>query len=222
MDTRLIPVNMAALLTAAAIAHTRGTYGPGDTIFTQGDRCDHVRFIETGAVTLSVMSITGKEGVTALLGVGDFLGEGGLAGQPSYTSTATALAASTIIAVGTHPMRRLLHEQPAMADRFIAHLLVRNIRSEANLVDHLFNVGEKRLARTLVLLAKYCTARAPDQVPLRISQETLGAMVGTTRSRINLFLQKFKKHGYVTYDRGAIIVHPSLLRVLLDSEDSTD
>jgi CRP-like cAMP-binding protein len=217
MSTPPVSLNVADLLQSAGVAHARVRYKREEAIFTQGDRCDYVRFIEVGAVKLSAMSATGKEGVVAILGAGDFLGEGCLAGHRSYTRSATAIAPSTILAVGKHHMLGLLHQQHAMSDRFIAHMLVRNIRSEADLVDRLFNSSEKRLARTLLLLAGYGSSSAPDHVLLRISQETLAAMVGTTRSRINIFLQRFKKRGFVEYAKpGALTIHPSLLTMLLD------
>ena len=145
------------------------------------------------------MAASRKQGVIGLLGPGDFLGEGGLAGQSSHTSSATAILPSAIIAVGTHDMRHLLRADPAMSDRFIAHMLARNIRSESALVDHLFNACEQRLARTLLQLAASGTLGPPDHVMLHITQETLGAMVGTTRSRVNLILNRFRKRGFVEY-----------------------
>lgn len=196
MGTPDDPLTFSALLQSVDVMYTRGQFRRGDAIFTQGEPCDHVRFLESGSVSLSVTSATGKEGIVAVLGAGDFLGEGCLAGQPCFTGSATALKSSTVIAVGKHHMLRLLHQQHAMSDRFIARMLVRNLRSEADLVDHLFNSCERRLARTLLLLAGYDKPNPPNPI-LNISQETLGAMVGTTRSRINVLLNAFKARGFI-------------------------
>ena len=202
MDTPDKHLNVAAFLQSTGVAYTRVQFGRGDAIFIQGEPCDHVRFIESGAVKVSVTSMTGKEGVVALLGAGDFLGEDCLAGQPSYRASAAAITPSMIVGVDKRHMLRLLREQHAMSDRFIAHLLVRNMRSEEHLADHLFNSGQQRLARTLLLLAGYGKPSPPDHVLLlRISQETLAAIVGTTRSRINIFLRQFKKRGFIEYRR---------------------
>jgi CRP-like cAMP-binding protein len=211
------PLDVPAVLRSADVRYCRVQRRRGEAIFRQGDACDHVGFIESGRVTLSVMSSTGKEGVLATLGDGDFLGEGCLAAQPCYTATATAIAASTILDIHKHDMLRLLRGHQAMSDRFIAHMLARNIRSEADLVDHLFNSCEKRLARTLLLLAGYGQSRPADRVTLQISQQTLGHMVGTTRPRINHFLRGFKQRGYISYDaRRTLTIHPPLLTLLLD------
>jgi CRP/FNR family cyclic AMP-dependent transcriptional regulator len=205
------------MIRSAGITHTRASYRRGDVIFTQGDACDHVRFIESGTVSLAVTSPTGKVGVVAVLGAGNFLGEGSLAGQPLYPHSATAITASAILAVGKRDMLRLLHHEHRMSDRFIAQMLVRNLRSESDLVDHLVNSCERRLARTLLLLAGYGKGTLPDAVLLTLSQETLGAMVGTTRSRINLLLHKFKKRGFIEYAGPCILkIHSSLLTMVLD------
>src|SRR5258707_4055356 len=177
------------------IASTAVKYGRGESIFTQGDACDDVLYIQTGGVKLSVLSKTGREAVVAMLGPGDFFGEGCLAGQPVRVGSATAISSSMILLVNKAKMIRLLHKQRAMSDRFISHMLSRNIRIEADLIDQLFNSSEKRLARTLLVLARYGTEAQPDTVVPKISQETLAEMVGTTRSRVNFFLNKFKKLG---------------------------
>jgi CRP/FNR family transcriptional regulator, cyclic AMP receptor protein len=151
-----------------------------------------------------------------VLGPGDFLGEGGLAGQPSHLSSATAITPSAIVAIGKHTMLGLLHQQHAMSDRFIAHMLARNIRCEEDLIDHLFNSSEKRLARTLLLLGGYGKPSTPDRLALKISQETLAEMIGTTRSRVNFFLNKFRKLGFIEYDgRLPLKINSSLLSVVL-------
>ena len=170
--------------------------------------------MKTGAAKISVLSKTGKEAVVAMLGPGDFFGEGCLAGQPIRRGNATATAPSTILLVGKAAMIRLLHQQRAMSDRFISHLLARNIRSEEDLIDQLFNSIEKRLARTLLLLARAGRQDTLVSVVPKISQETLAEMVGTTRSRVNFFLSKFKRLGFIE-DDGQLKVHSSLVTVVL-------
>ena len=191
-------------------------YALGDTIFTQGDPCEHVMYIQTGGVKLSVLSKTGREAVVAMLGPGDFFGEGSLAGQPRRMGSATATTPSTILLIDKLEMVELLHKQHAMSDRFISHLLARNIRIEEDLVDQLFNSSEKRLARTLLLLARYGKQDTPVRVVPQVSQETLAEMIGTTRSRVNFFLNKFKKLGFIEYDGELpLTVNSSLLSVVL-------
>jgi CRP/FNR family transcriptional regulator, cyclic AMP receptor protein len=210
------PFNAQAFLDSAGIAKTVLEYRRGEAIFRQGDVCRHVLYIRSGAVKLSVLSKTGREAVVAMLGPGDFFGEGCLAGQPVRTGSATAAARSTILRVPKGRMLRLLHKQHAMSDRFIAHMLARNIRIEEDLVDQLFNSSEKRLARTLLLLARYDKHDRPIYVAPTISQETLAEMIGTTRSRVNFFLNKFKKLGCIDYGDGQpFTVNPSLLTVVL-------
>jgi CRP/FNR family transcriptional regulator, cyclic AMP receptor protein len=205
-----------AFLESAGVANTVVTYGRGDAVFAQGDACDHVMYIQTGGVKLSVLSKTGREAVVAMLGPGDFFGEGCLAGQPIRMGSATAITPSTILRVGKAKMIGLLHRQHAMSDRFIAHMLSRNIRIEEDLIDQLFNSSEKRLARTLLLLARYGKQDKPARAVPRISQETLAEMVGTTRSRVNFFLNKFKKLGFIEYDGHLPLkINSSLLSVVL-------
>ena len=191
-------------------------YGRGESVFTQGDDCENVMYIQSGGVKLSVLSKNGREAVVAMLGPGDFFGEGCLAGQPIRMGSATAITPSVILLVRKEKMLRLLHRQHAMSDRFISHMLSRNIRIEEDLVDQLFNSSEKRLARILLLLARYGKQdAAPCDVP-KISQETLAKMVGTTRSRVNFFLNKFKRLGFVEYDgRVPLKINDSLLSVVL-------
>ena len=187
-----------------------------ESIFAQGDPCDHVMYIQAGGVKLSVLSKTGREAVVAMLGPGDFFGEGCLAGQPLRMGSATAIAPSTILLVGKQAMVRLLHRQRGMSDRFIAHMLARNIRIEEDLIDQLFNSSEKRLARALLLLARYGKVDKPVRVVPKISQETLAEMIGTTRSRVNFFLNKFKKLGFIEYDGDIPLkINGSLLSVVL-------
>jgi CRP-like cAMP-binding protein len=186
----------------------------GAVIFSQGDPCDSVLYIQKGGVKLQVLSQAGKEAIVAMLGPRDFFGEGSLAGQPLRMATAIATSASTLLVVEKQQMSRLLHEQHALSDRFLAYVLARNIRVEADLVDQLFNSSEKRLARTLLLLARYGKQDIPHHVLPKISQEMLAEMVGTTRSRVNFFMNKFKKLGFVEYN-GALKINDSLLSVVL-------
>jgi CRP/FNR family cyclic AMP-dependent transcriptional regulator len=208
--------NAQAFLESAGGANTITTYDRGETVFTQGDACEHVMYIQTGGVKLSVLSKTGREAVVAMLGPGDFFGEGCLAGQSRRMGSATAITPSTILLVGKENMVGLLHKEHAMSDRFISHMLSRNIRIEEDLIDQLFNSSEKRLARTLLLLARYGKQDRPARVVPRISQETLAKMVGTTRSRVNFFLNKFKKLGFIEYDGELpLTINSSLLSVVL-------
>ena len=203
-------------LTSAGVTKSIVTYRRGETIFAQGDGSDHVMYIQSGGVKLSVVSKAGREAVVAMLGPGDFFGEGCLAGQPLRMGSATAVTPSVILLVTKAAMVRLLHKQHAMSDRFIAHMLARNIRIEEDLIDQLFNSSEKRLARALLLLARYGKQEAPARVVPKISQETLAEMIGTTRSRVNFFLNKFKKLGFIDYDgETPLKINNSLLSVVL-------
>jgi len=192
----------------------RVEYKPAETIFAQGDPATSVLYVEQGAVRLSVLSHAGKEAVVAVLDVAHFFGEGCLAGQSQRMATATAMAACTIVVVEKQEMVRQLHAKPAFADRFLSHMLTRNIRIEEDLVDQLFNSSEKRLARTLLLLARYGEPAASHRTLPRVSQETLAEMVGTTRSRVNFFMNKFRKLGFIEYN-GGLKIHNSLLSVVL-------
>ena len=188
-------------------------YKKGAVIFSQGDPGDDVRYIQTGAVKLSVLSRIGKEAVVAMLAPGDFFGEGALAGQPRRIGTATAVTACSVLIIGKDAMTRLLHDEPSFSDRFISYMLQRNMRIEADLVDHLFNSSEKRLARTLLLLARY-GGENPSRTLPKISQETLAEMIGATRSRVNFFMNKFRKLGLIEYN-GGLKIHSSLLSIVL-------
>jgi len=208
--------NAQAFLDSAGVARTIARYGRGETIFTQGDACDHVMYIQVGGVKLSVVSKAGREAVVAMLGPGEFFGEGCLAGQSLRMGSATAVTPSTILLVDKDKMVQLLHKQHGMSDRFIAHMLARNIRIEEDLIDQLFNSSEKRLARALLLLARYGKQDKPARVVPTISQETLAEMIGTTRSRVNFFLNKFKKLGFIEYDGELPLkINSSLLSVVL-------
>ena len=210
----------AALSTPATTIEWTGArarridYGPGARIVAQGDPATSVMYIEKGAVRLSVLSRAGKEAVIAVLDNGHFFGEGCLASRPRRMATATAMAPCTIIAVEKDDMVRQLRAQPAFADLFLTHMLARNIRIEADLIDQLFNSSEKRLARTLLLLARYGEPEASHRTLPRVSQETLAEMVGTTRSRVNFFMNKFRKLGFIEYN-GGLKIHNSLLTVVL-------
>lgn len=186
----------------------------GATIFVQGDPATTVLYIEQGTVRLSVLSHTGKEAVIAVLDAGHFFGEGCLVGQPLRMATASAMSACTIVVVEKPEMVRQLHAQPTFADRFLMHMLTRNIRIEEDLIDQLFNSSEKRLARTLLLLARYGEPDVSHRALPRVSQETLAEMVGTTRSRVNFFMNKFRKLGFIEYN-GGLKINNSLLSVVL-------
>jgi len=201
-------------LTSPWLAGRVVDYRSAATVYSQGDRSDTVLYIQEGAVKLSVLSHDGKEAVVAILGPGDFFGERALAGHPVRLEAATAMTATRVLAVPKQQMIRLLHDQHALSDRFITYMLARNIRIEEDLVDQLFNSSEKRLARTLLLLARYGKPDQNHRVLPRISQETLAEMIGTTRSRVNFFMNKFKKLGFIEYN-GVLKVNHSLLTVIV-------
>jgi CRP/FNR family transcriptional regulator, cyclic AMP receptor protein len=204
-------------LLGSAEGTSLATYQPRDIIFSQGDEADSVMYLLNGAVKLSVSSRSGKEAVVAMLETGAFFGEGALVGHSARVEMATAMNATRVRIIPNRQMIRLLHEHQEFSDRFIAHMLARNIRIEEDVVDQLFNAGDKRLARALILLARGGTPGATRRVPPGISQQTLADMVGTTRSRVNVFLKKFKKLGYIEYNDG-LKVNDSLVRVLLRDE----
>jgi|SRR5437867_1909434 len=213
--------DVKVFLASPGIARKVAEYPPATVIYSQGDPSDTVLYIQYGSVKLSVLSRNGKEAVVGVLAAGEFFGEGALAGQPVRLATATAMTACRILVVPKRQMIRLLHQQHALLDRFIAHMLARNNRLEEDLVDQLFNASEKRLARTLLLLARYGKPNGPRRVLPRISQEVLAEMVGTTRSRVNFFMNKFRKLGFIDYN-GGLKVHDALLSVVLhDSPPST-
>jgi CRP-like cAMP-binding protein len=203
-----------AFLDSAGIARKIVEYRRAEAIFTQGDPCEHVMYIQQGGVKLSVVSKAGREAIVAMLGPGEFFGEGCLAGQPVRMGSATATTDSTVLLVDKNQMVRLLHKQHALSDRFIAHMLARNIRIEQDLIDQLFNSSEKRLARTLLLLARYGKHDKPVRAVPPISQGTLAEMIGTTRSRVNFFMKKFQRLGFIDYTDG-LKVNNSLLTVVL-------
>ena len=209
--------NVEAYLESTGPARKVVMYRRGQVVFSQGDPANDIRYIQTGAIKLSVLSRIGKEAVVAMLAHGDFFGEGALAGQSVRIGTATAVVASSVLIIQTEAMVRLLHEQPAFSDRFISYMLTRNMRIEADLVDQLFNSSERRLARTLLLLARYGQANPQQKLP-KISQETLAEMIGATRSRVNFFMNKFRKLGLIEYNggyNGGLKINNSLLSIVL-------
>ena len=203
-----------AFLDSADIAKKVVEYGPLAVIFAQGDPADSVMYIQKGAVRLSLLSRGGKEAIVAMLGKGDFVGEGALAGQRVRMATATAVSTTKVLVVPKKQMTQLLHDEAGFANRFITFMLSRNIRIEEDLVDQLFNSSEKRLARTLMLLARYGMEDRPQGVLPHLSQETLAEMIGTTRSRVNFFMNKFRKLGFIEYN-GELKINNSLLSVVL-------
>jgi CRP/FNR family transcriptional regulator, cyclic AMP receptor protein len=203
-----------AFLDSAGVARKVAEFKKKEAIFSQGDPAKNVLYIRKGAVRLSVVNETGKEAVVAVLGPGDFFGEGCLAGQTIRIGSATAIATTTALEIEKKEMIRVLHVEHAFSDRFIAYMLSRNIRVEEDLVDQLFNSSEKRLARTLLLLARYGKEDKPQKVLPKISQEMLAEMVGTTRSRVNFFMNKFRKLGFIKYN-GGLHIDTSLLSVVL-------
>ena len=203
-----------AFLRSAGAGKTIVTYRATDVIFSQGDPSDSVFYIQKGTVKLSVLSHAGKEAVVAIVGPGDFFGERVLAGHSVRLEVATAMTVTTVLVIPKELMIRRLHDQHALSDRFITHMLARNIRIEEDVVDQLFNSSDKRLARALLLLAHYGQPGESHRVPASISQQTLADMVGTTRSRVNFFMNKFKKLGYIEYS-GGWKVNDSLVSVIL-------
>jgi CRP/FNR family cyclic AMP-dependent transcriptional regulator len=201
-------------LDSAGVKRKVAQFPRAAAVFTQGEPAKKVFYIQKGGVKLSVVNAVGKEAVVAILGPGDFLGEGCLAGQPIRMGTATAITPTTLLVIERDEMVRVLHEEHDLSDRFISHILLRNIRFEEDLVDQLFNSSEKRLARTLLLLARYGKQGQPQTTLPKVSQETLAEMIGTTRSRVNFFMNKFRKLGFIHYN-GGLQVHSSLLSVVL-------
>ena len=201
-------------LDSAGVSRKVAEFKKKETVFSQGDPGTNVLYIQKGGVRLSVVNESGKEAVVAVLGPGDFFGEGCLAGQPLRIGTATAITPTTALVIEKNEMIRVLHAEHEFSDRFITFMLARNIRIEEDLVDQLFNSSEKRLARTLLLLARYGQEDAPQKVLPKISQEMLAEMVGTTRSRVNFFMNKFRKLGLIKYN-GGLQINKSLLSVVL-------
>jgi CRP-like cAMP-binding protein len=211
---RVIPFNPKTFLAKVGNGKTTERAPNGHRIFSQGDAADAVFYIKTGGIKLTVVSQEGKEAVVAILSHGDFFGEGSLTGQLVCMATATAIDASMIVRIDKAAMIQVLHDEPSFSNLFMAYLLARNVRIQEDLVDHLFNSAEKRLAQILLLLARYGKEGKPEGLIPKISQETLANMIGTTRSRISAFLNKFRNMGFISYN-GTIEVHSSLLNIVL-------
>jgi len=203
-----------AFLESASVARTVVQFRKSEQAFAQGDPATSVMYIQEGKVKLSVVNEVGKEAIVAILGPGDFFGEGCLAGQSVRMGTATALIPTTVSVIQKNDMMRAIHSERTFPDRFMSYLLSRKLRTEEDLIDHLFNSVEKRLARALLLLTGYGKQEPPQKVLPKISQEMLAEMVGTTRPRINFFMNKFKKLDYIRYEDG-LRINTSLLNVLL-------
>jgi len=206
--------NAQAFLDSAGVARKVQEFKKAEIIFSQGAPAQSVMYIQEGGVKITALSSSGKEAIIAILGPGDFFGEGSLAGQPLRMGNATAIGPSTVLIVDKGAMQRVLHEQHELSDLFINFVLTRNIRVEEDLIDQLFNSTEKRLARTLLLLARFGKQDQHHGVLPKVSQETLAEMIGTTRTRVNLFMNKFKKLGFIKYN-GGLQVNNSLLSVVL-------
>ena len=203
------------LLTKLSTGKSSQAYLAEESIFSQRDAADAVFYIQSGRVKLTVVSKSGKEAVVAILPEGGFFGEGCLAGQPLRMATASADQKSTIVRVEKRAMVAMLHQEPEFAERFLAYLLTRNVRMESDLVDHLFNSSEKRLARLLLLMANFGQESKPIPLIARMSQETLAEMIGTTRSRVSFFMNRFREMGFIEYDGAGVCVHSSLVSVVL-------
>ncbi len=203
-----------AFLDGAFVAREVQECRRGECVYSQGDAAESVMYVQRGGVKLTVVNGSGKEAVVAMFGPTDFFGEGCMAGQRIRMGTATAMTPSTLLVIEKEEMLRVLHARHELSDHFIAYMLGRNIRVEEDLIDQLFSSSEKRLARTLLLLARYGEEERPDGILPRVSQETLANMVGTTRSRVNFFMNKFRKMGFIEYN-GKITVNKSLLSVVL-------
>ena len=205
--------NSRSFLATVGAGRTKGAYQPGEAVFLQGDPADAVFYIQKGKVQVTIVSEHGKEAVIAMLGSGEFFGEGCLAGQPLHIATATATVESTVARIDKSTMIRVLREEPTLSQLFMSFLLTRNIQVEADLVDQLFNSSEKRLARLLLLLANFGKEGKMETIP-KISQEVLAARVGTTRSRVNFFMNRFRKLGLIEYN-GELKVHSALLNIIV-------
>jgi CRP-like cAMP-binding protein len=211
---RAVPFDVERFLNSTRIASRISEYAAGDVIYRQDDPAAAVMHVQAGRVKLSVVSARGKEAIVGVLGRGDFFGEGCLAGQTVRMSTATAMLTSRILTIDRIRMKKLLQREPALSQRFIAYILARSIRVEEDLVDRLFNSAERRFARVLMLMARFGRAQGDAWVLPAVSQETLAEMVGTTRPRINFFMNKFRSLGFIDYD-GELVIRTALLSVVL-------
>ena len=203
-----------AFLDSSGVARKVTEFKKAEVVYAQGDAAKSVMYIQSGGVQLTVVNEVGKEAVVGILGPGEFFGEGSLAGQTVRMGTATAITLSTVLVIEKNEMFKVLHEEHGLSDRFIKFMLARNIRIEEDLIDQLFNSSEKRLARTLLLLASYGKEDQPHGVLPQMSHETLADMIGTTRSRVNFFMNKFRKLGFIDYN-GGLQINTSLLSVVL-------
>src|ERR1700723_1460001 len=211
-----IPVfDVKLFLDSTGLGRKIATFQKKETVFAQGDPAKHVMYIQDGGVKLTVVNETGREAVVAILGPGDFFGEACLGGQHICMATATTIAPTVVLVIEKNEMIRVLHEEHEFSDRFIAYMLARNTRGEEDLIDQLFNSSEKRLARTLLLLARYGAPGDPQKSLHKVSQETLAEMIGTTRSRVNFFMNKFRNLGFIHYTNRKIHIDNSLLTVVL-------
>jgi len=201
-------------LDTAGVARKITEFHRGESIYSQGEAADSVMYVQKGGVKYSVVNGSGKEAVVAMFGPKDFFGEGCMAGQSVRMGTTTAVTPSTVLVIAKDELLRVLHTEHALSDQFINYMVAHNIRVEEDLIDQLFNSSEKRLARTLLLLARYGSQEHPDRILQKVSQETLAKMIGTTRSRVNFFMNKFRKLGFIEYN-GKIKVNKSLLSVVL-------
>jgi CRP/FNR family cyclic AMP-dependent transcriptional regulator len=213
-NSKKIAFDVKLFLDSAGLGRRVARFRRREIVFAQGDAAKSVMYIQEGGVRLTVVNETGKEAVVAILGPGDFFGEGCLAGQSICMATASTISPTTVLVIEKNEMIRALHEEHEFSDRFIAYMLARNIRAEEDLIDQLFNSSEKRLARTLLLLARYGGRGQPQKVFPNVSQEVLAEMIGTTRSRVNFFMNKFRKLGFIQYN-GGLHVNNSLLSVVL-------
>jgi CRP-like cAMP-binding protein len=214
LNLRTPAFNVQQFLDSSGLGRKLAKFSGKEIVFAQGDPANNVMYIQEGGVTLTVVNETGKEAIVAILGPGDFFGEACLGGQSIRMATATATVPTTVLVIEKEEVERVLHEEHEFSDRFIAYTLARNARIEEDLIDQLFNSSEKRLARTLLLLARYGAQDQPQKVIPNVSQEMLAEMIGTTRSRVNYFMNKFRKLGFIQYD-GEIHVNKSLLSVVL-------
>jgi CRP-like cAMP-binding protein len=213
------PFDLKVFLTKADVGRTISKYRTNQIVFSQGDPADSAFYIHDGKVKVSIASEQGKEAVIAILGPNEFCGEGCLTGQPRRVATATAMTKCVIMHLAKATIIRALHDEPAFSEMFVSHLLARTMRVEADLVDQLFNSSEKRLARALLLLANFGKEGKPETIIAKVSQETLAEMIGTTRSRVSHFMNKFRRLGFIDYNgAGNMEVHSSLLNVVLHDQ----
>lgn len=219
-NAKVTAFDPSTFLATAARGRTVSYYRKNEVVFSQGEPADSLFYIQKGRVKIAVASKQGKEAVVAILGAGEFFGEACLIRQPLRLATAAAIDESTITRLEQTEMQRLLHEEPALAELFLSYLLARNLRVEQDLADQLFNSSEKRLARALLLLANFGKDGKPEPITTRISHETLAEMVGTTRSRVNFFMNKFRKLGFIDYDGHQLQVHRGLLTVVMGDSAS--